>query len=88
MKNEKDNAVEGADAGVDRSRLKLLGVLAAAGATGACASSPDDPLGGLKTGLTRSETFDPSKKEDEYKRVKPKTEPMGGEGGGGDGGSH
>lgn len=73
MSNEHKDIESGEEPAVDRSRLKMLGVLAAAGATGGCAGAP---------------------RRDEYRTFgtqsypKDDDEPMGGEGGGGDGGSH
>lgn len=73
----KDDNTPVTEPGVDRSRLKLLGVLAAASATGGCVSAPaekepEDPLGNLKRAL------DPANEV---------PEPAGGEGGG-EGGGH
>jgi hypothetical protein len=74
MPNEHEDIEPGEEPAVDRSRLKMLGILAAAGATGGCSTSKE-PGKGYRTFGSQ-----PYPKDDD--------EPMGGEGGGGDGGSH
>ncbi len=78
MKNEENHVADTGEAGIDRSRLELLGILAAAGATGGCASAPSRETRG------DYQTF--GKQKYPYPEEKPGGE--GGEGSGGDGSSH
>lgn len=76
---------------VDRSRLKLLGVLAAAGASGGCnATEHGRTLVGDHVARTveRKNPFSTLRGVESKPKKLPLPEPAGGEGGGGGGGSH
>ncbi|WP_152599596.1 hypothetical protein [Hoeflea sp. BAL378] len=83
MKTHSDNET------VDRSRLKLLGVLAAAGASGGCnATEHGRTIVGDHVARTVEAKNPFSTLRGVQSKPLPRTEPAGGEGGGGGGGSH